>query len=64
MRLTSWLCVSIDLACLCMFSEGPLVTRYEAMITVTTYDSFGLISDGFGLVSAFNFHYILNTVLF
>ena len=48
MRLTSWLCDSIDLSCLCMFSEGPLITSYEAMIIVTT-------SDGFGSVSAFTF---------
>ena len=51
--LTSWLCDSVLPV---QNPEGPLLTSYEAMITVTT-------SDGFGSVSAFHFHYILNTAL-
>ena len=39
--LTSWLCHSIDTSCLCMYLEDPLVTSYEAVITVTTSDGFG-----------------------
>ena len=49
---TSWLCHSVDTSCLCIYSKGPLVTSYEAMITLMTSD---------GLVAAFHFHVLLYT---
>ena len=72
--LTGWLYHSIDASCLCiyskgplchsidtsycMYSEDPLVTSYEARITVTTSDGFD--SDLFPLSLHFEHSIIMN----